>query len=369
MITKCSLTGIEFRCEFFGKIKATTEHPIFSLPLTNLLAQAENWAAGKLNDTENKLLFLALLKSTDLVTFSNREGDKAARINPSSQIIFQNMERLMSTCTWISPYSNLISFPRFTITKLNSDLDNIRNILDAWANAKNQIRDNYIAELAREQLDNKAVALDRLLQKIYDKPKTYPKILGQWALETANAPLYLRDTWLHMFSRTNKSLWDTATEDYELLLEFFETSPVFMETVSSGSLKAIATLQHLRYLMKENQEGFLGSISSFSFIEDETSFSSLTEAANKVAELTEFPRQEQYATKLDFIRAKIAWQAREILLSNQEKVETKLEKSLQKASLEAIDNAEDSEQNNEDDYNDAREILGITSEVREDSFL
>lgn len=371
MIVTCSLTGLEFRTQYLGKVKVYQQHPVFSLPLPNLLAQAENWITGKLSDTETKLLFLALLKSTDLVTFSSREGDKANYINPSIKTINSNMERLLSTCTWIENYSAAVTFPRFIVTKNNHSLDNISIILDAWANAKNLARENYSEKTTREILDKKAEALDKLLRKVYDKPKTYPRILGTWALDVANCPTYLRDSWLDMFCRKGTALWNTDKEDYELLLDYFETNAVFMEYTSNGNLKALTTLRYLRELVKENQEGCLGSLTSFSIVENDFELNSLQAITNStnsninaVVLGEKFPVAEDYNNRLDFIKAKIAWKAREQLSARNIVVEESMQRSLRKA---AIDNVSTIEVEDTEDYEVARELLGITSSILKDS--
>ena len=140
----CPFSNMEWKAEGFatGHHALVHPHPIFSLPLKYLVTRiSSDWYAGRLNEEEKTLLFLATLKQTELVVW-----DVAAM--PALAVVEQNIEGLAKLAVWQAGLVTSASsiFPSFRISKQTADLDNFHFWMVSWWKAKDAFEAGYRAQ-------------------------------------------------------------------------------------------------------------------------------------------------------------------------------------------------------------------------------
>jgi len=110
----CAYSSITFTVEHFPGTLSSREsyHPVFDMPQKRLLSNLGKWSSGGLTPTDSYLMFLAVLRSTDLVDFRV----PAIRTEKTDATIAQNMEALCRTVIRLNSVSNpAVCFPLFVL--------------------------------------------------------------------------------------------------------------------------------------------------------------------------------------------------------------------------------------------------------------
>lgn len=319
----CPISGEDFfsSMDFKNEPAITTPHPIFSLPPRSLLAKAKKYGNQRYTEKEEKLLFLALLNSTEAVEWE-------VPGSPTPQVVSKNLDTLFKLVAWfqeVKGYS--LTLPKMRVSLLNNSLENINIFISAWY----EIRQEWMSQSSRKLLADVIEHREQLLDKLIHSPRSteqYAKKLISWALIAANVPKDRWEEWTHIFClKLNE---EALTADLDELLDMrdlFERE-LYKKGVGvhsgGGSLYSHKTLEHLQKLVKIKEGGLLGLLgaevggpgNTFSFL-THTNIAPEKEESRK-KELVEFiatknapasePLKKEYEGRIsDWIRAKAAW--------------------------------------------------------------
>lgn len=316
----CSLSSIEFDVTHFPGTfySKETHHPVFDLPQKRLLSYLAKWSANELTPTDSYLLFLALLKSSDLVEFRV----PAFRSNQTDAIVANNMEYLAKTVVKLNTVANpAVVFPHYVISPDTKLLINVHYWIENWHQCYQQFLDGYRSVHAEQKLVRREHALERLIKNPHKPISAYANDIAEWAALAGSFPTFLTqspfnsfsipctDYWKEIIRRCtrNDMIFSVPKKDIEELLEHCE------EHIPVGSIQSHALFKVLRNAV-EKQRNFLGIgeidvRSGYTILDGNTSD---VEAANitgliQAAPLEE-PKPEQYPNKFKYLQAKLRWQ-------------------------------------------------------------
>lgn len=305
----CRYSGIEFTTGDFKNIKANGEHPLMLVPTRTLIARAGEWAKGALTEEETIILFVALLKSTDLVEFRTSAAADYATCQ-------KYMEFTLRTIGWKEALGDeILKLPKFIINHSTRDLKNVHHWLATWEDIKEGWRNNYNrAQRAKHILDKLASreeALARLIKSYTKKSSDYAWMLAKWAMEAADVPKQLREYWTDLFKLKGQAIYLARLVDLEEMVEHME------DNLPHGTIYAHATMKHIRDILTKNRAGDFGlgisgtdslgnTIQSpFRIIEDDI------ELQNKMRLMqdapTEEPKRSDYSSLVEYLKAKASW--------------------------------------------------------------
>lgn len=187
----CPLSGIVWEAEGFstGHRRLELPHPVFSLPLKYLVTKEIDWSAGRLSPIEKKLLFLAVLKQSELVKWFHPA-------NPSEAIVENHFLSVLRLTVWKDGIVNPnLDLPMYSINKNTCNMENIQFWIAAWNRAKQEFEAGIIR---RKRLEIKLKLEEYLEARIRTvelgfKIETgkYLKMLAAWASITADFPEFI----------------------------------------------------------------------------------------------------------------------------------------------------------------------------------
>lgn len=239
----CQYSGVEFDVTGFGGTKLTYVHPVFSADAKWLLSRMGTWAAQKFTEEESKLLFLALLHSTELVEFH-------ATAHPENSIVQMNMEPLARICAWLYGLSRAqLVLPKFSIQQDNRRMLNVKHWVETWYEARKDYEDGYAKYILDKKLAGKEEALERLIKNSQRTTDDYAGLLCTWALQASSVPKGLHEYWRELFLLKGLKVYAARTVDLQELVDHME------DALEHGSIFAASTMKHLRTLLKKNQAG------------------------------------------------------------------------------------------------------------------
>lgn len=183
----CAYSSLYYQCEHFpiALTQEESHHPIFDVPLKRLWKFFPKWQAGELSQVDSYLLFLALLKSTDLVQFRTA----AAYTENTAAIVAQNMEELVSVLgKVVAIRAPRFVLPRFVISHDTKTLTNVRHWIQLWNNTYHDFRNGVREQDTRSKLQRREAALERLIRNPAIRPERYAHLLAQWAVLAADFP-------------------------------------------------------------------------------------------------------------------------------------------------------------------------------------
>lgn len=339
MKVTCQYSGEIYTLPDFGDLKLSYVHPIFTAETKFLLSRTGDWANGRLNERERKLLFLSLLHTTELVAFK-------APAAPADPIVQSNMEGLIRLVSWVDALKNpAVVLPSFVITHETRQLPNIRYWLAAWWEARKDFEDGYKRSSADTKQLAREKALERLIKTSTKRTEDYMGLLSTWAMEASNAPISIRAYWKQILTSRSTSIYNINKADLEEIIEHME------ENLHHGSIFAHDFMKALRLLVAKNKAGLsfgLGmsddaeldyktlATTPFQIIDGDTD----TEQANRALILTsapeEMPVPANYPNRVAYLRAKIAWEMAEKARAYREDMELTI---AQQVAQDAQDNA------------------------------
>lgn len=301
----CQYSGVSFDITGFGSTQLTYVHPVFAAEPKWLLSRMGAWAAQKYNEEESKLLFLALLHSTDLIEFRHKA-------EPMNSVVQLNMEHLARFVGWMCGLSRpTLTFPKFVIQQDNRSLANVRHWIHVWQEAKDAFESGYTTQHEARKLRDKEAALERLIRNAGKSVEDYAGLLATWAFAASNTPRGIQDYWRSLFCLKGVSVYNARAADLDELLDHME------EGLEHGSIYSHATLAHLRLLVKKNRAGLnyglgitdeefaLLETSPFRIIEGSVEEHN-RDAIAATAPVDE-PNANQYPSRVAYLRAHAAW--------------------------------------------------------------
>lgn len=318
----CAFSSITFSCDHFPGSLTSREsyHPIFNLPQKKLLSYTHKWATSELTETDSYLLFLAALKSTDLVHFR-----VPAVITPfTSSIIANNMEHLMK----VIPKLNTVRepsrhFPNYVISPETKTLANVNHWISNWNDSYDEYKSGKGRDYDERKLVQKEAAIERLIHSKHIPLHRYSKQIADWAAIAGNFPTFnikspftgleisCADYWKQIIQKcaSENSLFSIRRTDIIELQEHCEDN-IPIGTIFSNKLFSI-----LRYAL-EKQKNFLSlgdfdipgkGKPNYQLLEE----SDTIEDANIRAMIQSAPEIEptpdKYPTKLAYMKAKVRW--------------------------------------------------------------
>lgn len=244
----CQYSGVTFQCQGFGRLRVTTQHPIMDIPSRTLVSRARDWLKGELDETERRLLFVALLKASDCFEF------RVPAI-PSKQTIESNMEFLLETVYWVKDIGDFLRLPKYRITEYTSRLKNIGTWLNIWHEAKRNYENKIIDREQRDFLDRKEEAFNRLIRSPLVQFKRYQKQLGRWAVDAAGAPEVKKEAWVELFNlRDNEDIMSIEKHDLQEMVVFLQ------DNLKIGGLVTTKIFSHMYELLQKRSAGIEGLI-------------------------------------------------------------------------------------------------------------
>lgn len=318
----CAYSGIEFSCEHFpaSLYSRETSHPIFNIPQKKLLSYMGKWATlNALTPTDSYLLFLALLKSTDLVDFRV----PVERTEQTNSIIATNMEALAKTVSRLNTvYTPSVVFPRYVISPDTRTLANIHFWIENWNDTYQDFLDGYRSTHESQKLIQREHALERMIKNPHKPISSIAPQLAEWAALAGSFPVFLikspftgmniscSDYWKIIISKcaNEESIFSIRRKDIEELLEHCE------EFIPVGSIFSNALFKTLRHAL-ERQRNFLGlgdldigRTISYKILEETDSIESANIQAMIASAPDHCPDPKEYPNKLLYLKAKMRWE-------------------------------------------------------------
>lgn len=315
----CSLSGLEFNCDYFPGTFYSREatHPIFHIPQAKLLNYLGKWGAGELTHTDSYLLILALLNSSDLVDFRTA----VYKTEQTDSIVAQNMEPLARILIHMNTVRDTsLIFPRFVISPETRNLATLKSWIETWQECYADFVSGYTSAHDSQKLIARENALEKLIKSQHKTIDSYSGQLGEWAALAGKFPLgsipnpftrqqsTLADYWKTLINKCSKgeAMYGIPKQDIEELLEHCETE------IDAGSIYSNALFKVLRNALAKQGE-FLGlgvldmSKVTYQLLTEDTS----AEAANMRRVIdnapASAPTKESYPTKFAYFQAKLRW--------------------------------------------------------------
>ena len=317
----CALSSIEFDCSHFPGTFYSRElsHPIFSLPQKKLLAATAKWSSGELTPTDSYLLFLSLLRSSDLIDWRV----PVIRTEQTNSIVANNMEALLRTVIKLNTVSDPDQiFPHYAISQDTRTLSNVRYWIENWQHAYEEYKSGYRSAHESAVLIRREAALARMIKNPHRPISAYSGELSIWAATAGNFPTFLvsspfgsslgqqiscAEFWKEIIVRCTKNdyIFSIPDSDLQELLEHCE------EHIPIGSIYSHALFKILRSA-QDRKKTFLDIgdpdvKSSYSLISSATTVESANMKALIDSAPSTEPRLEEYPSKFAYQRAKLRW--------------------------------------------------------------
>lgn len=318
----CAISGIRFACSHLTSLHldntAGFMHPIFAAEYSNLLALYTQHCKGELETTDSYLLFLALLHSTEKVTWK-----QPASVVPTSISGIQLVENNISQLVQVLAKTAYIRHPRFsqpelTISASTSKLEQVNNWIAAW---DENITDFYYGLADSVERDALQKVENKLTKMILgsESPKQYASVIANWAAKAGDFPEQHCKLWRETI-RSCFSITKMFNTPLTLLKEIKDHCECNIEV---GSIHFHSLMEVLNAGIKRHID-YLGGSSlalGYKLLDPLTTTSEEREQYKREAAGQEkvdqiiasapktYPKREDYTTNLDFIRAKLAYRA------------------------------------------------------------
>ena len=320
----CAYSSLTFSCEHFPGFLSSREacHPVFCMPQKKLLASLGKWSSGGLTTTDSYLLFLGLLKSTDLVDFRV----PAVLTEHTDSIVAQNMESLCRTVIKLNTVSNpAVCFPHYVISPETKGLDNVRYWIENWKDSYEDFIAGKLKDLQGrdewKRLQLREAALQRLIKNPHTPITSIVGKLADWASIAGefpshgtvpspftSLPITISDYWKQLIELCahESKLFGIPRKDLQELLDHCE------EHIPIGTIYSNALFKVIRHAL-ERQQSYLGlgdldvSKGIYELLDGTDTVENANLRASVQAAPVEVPRPDQYATKFEYLRAKLRY--------------------------------------------------------------
>lgn len=322
----CAKSGVVFKCEHMPLSLSSREiqHPLFYVSKKKLLALAGQLITGRLSPTENYLVYLALLDSTELIQWRV----PAKYIDKTPKIIANNMESLIHIIGKIDVIQHpSFTLPKFAISPDTCTLENSYHWIGAWIANYNDwydgLKDSAKREELKHRIQSREESLERLIKTSHTKVEDLANMLASWAEAAGDFPSYstphpishkqipLNEYWKQIIRACarEESIWRFPPSDLQELIDHCE------DNVILGSIHSHSLMKLLRGGLKK-QADYLGfgdtelhgrTATQFTILNGDAS----AEDANKIAAMASAPSSEpkpnDYPNKFAFMKAKANW--------------------------------------------------------------
>lgn len=336
----CPYSGITFTIQY-GPASYSFPHPLFFIPRKRLLSYAPRINATNPDPIENRLLFLSLLHSTELVTFKEQ-------VYISESAILGALDSLVALASFLEYNPNKASHIIFPHLNATASLDT--NILPFIQSCLSCITSRQISEYERYGL-TKTYKESQLLKRsqtfFSSRPDRQAKALARWASKvfsfpattfpslSSSIPISLRDYWIAMIEDSYRDatyLQKYSLLDYCELLEYIEEYTLTDAFLSSGHR---TLCDHLRATIAKHKTYYtaLGLDASLLFslptkllgpsgntlgAKEQEEKENAAISALQASAPSEKPIRAAYKSELDFLRAMNAWKSTASLKNKEE---------------------------------------------------
>jgi hypothetical protein len=269
----------------------------------------------KISPTEEYLLFLAYLSSTQLVEF--RVPAKTSPLTPS--IIAMNFDALVSVAAKITAVGERHQFPRIAITPTTSTLESLPHWIESWE----QSYQAYVRGTENRELLDEMADLEVTLKKLSNPQSPnavgrYNTTLAEWASKAFDFPHFLIEDNGKLITLANywkliirscqnqEKIFLFPKEDIielrDHLLDYIEHAPKWGIDVLGVVEEGIEL--HSNFLGLGDIDLARGSTTYRCLTEEDTVQTANIEAIIQSAPKEE-PREQDYPTRFAFLKAKM----------------------------------------------------------------
>ena len=267
----CRYSAELYFCDHFKEDSHDDVHPIFRLPARKLLLKAKKWGAGQYDETEQKLLFLALMNTTGAVDFT-------VPASPSHSIVSANMESMFRIVTWFDTANpGTLRLPTYRVSELHYRLENINTWIAALFECREEWKRPSLTKNLQDALAPRELVLDRYINSPTKHTSEYATKLARWAISAAGVTGETAAYWLRLFQLKDNEIFKAPVEDLEKMMIFLETKlfEVGNPGAGYGGSYARKTLQHVRELYQTAKGGPLAMLTggqTFSWLDEDEEY-------------------------------------------------------------------------------------------------
>jgi hypothetical protein len=326
----CAISGIKFTASYFDSLNLQhTEgyiHPIFAVDRQLLYPYYREHCLGKLTAVDSYLLFLAFLHSSEKITWKY-----PASCNPQLPQVRQLIEHNLSQLIAVLEKTDLISHPHFEQPDFKvyfetSDLRQIPNWIEAW-----ESNISYFYSKKADQLDIEE--LQKLENKLTyhimgaEPPEKYARVIASWAAKAADFPaadaVLWKETIRSCFSITK--MFNTPLTLLKEIKDYIECNipvgSIHFHSISAVLKEGIAKHEDylggsslaLGYTLLPTLDNFGKQIISASELKGKAEVATIAAKASET-----YPQRKDYASAIDFLKAKLAYRVAASIIAGQE---------------------------------------------------
>lgn len=307
MRATCKYTGLQLTSSSgFARWCVLSEHPIFNVSLDELIQLAAIEWSPEMFMLDKKLLVLAIAKNCELITWGSDEANSRELVyaTPANKAIESSIQPLLQIAGWIdfqrsvNKHSN---YPSYLITTETATMDNFSVMLNDIILSRDYTEKTERREHRLICLENNARNLSAKCVIGANKEKTLLSTTAEWAMmvteEALNAErvnVSIRNYWkkLLMTSATEARAKGFSLADIEELHEFLTNH------LPHGSVIAHDVIAHTQRLL---------SVNSFNDIDGGTILSARVLTNGSLIAATHEPRREEFASVIEYARARANW--------------------------------------------------------------
>lgn len=320
----CPLSAVTWEAEGFatGHKMLALPHPVFSLPVKSLYARLDaDWYAGRLSEVEKKLLFLAIFNASGHVTFNHPAA-------PEASIVETHIAALAKSVSWLLSikHPGLLA-PHFNINRETHKLENMSALLQAWAKARTSFESGMRAQNLLATKNRLEMLLESRIKRveagIVAESASYLNMLANWAEIALNFPSFatihpktfqsisLATYWKELIACPESEVYSYPLADWKELDDHIvnnldDTDSSFAFTLMRRVKKVIyKQSDDIGLVIVKSQPAGAGSKATYTLEPNASDKATMAAIAAKAP--SSEPIASSYATKVDFLRAKIAW--------------------------------------------------------------
>lgn len=304
---KCAISGLSVSVQHVPIVCQESigyYHPIFALPRKRLYGLYSKHCSEQLTPTDSYLLFLALLHSTDQVTWA-APASRDPVTATTATLIANNIAQLIT----VIEETDCISHPSFSQPKLvvstsNSSLRDIHSYIEAWHTNVSRFRSGY----REAELENRLQILENKLSHCILSglsEERYIHVVANWAAKAAGFPEDKHEEYKKIIRTCFNStkMFNTPLAELKTIKSFCE------ENIEPGSIHFHKLMEVLRegITRHTNYLGMTPEVLGYRLIPIDTSKQELAIEVIRSSAPKYTPARESYPDTISFIRAKLAF--------------------------------------------------------------
>lgn len=317
----CKLTGLPLASSSgFDRWAVISKHPIFTVPLEELLQMAVSSWSPQLPQLDKKLLLLAIAENCELLKWEERDGNKATPAMPSLSIIESSITPLLQIAGWIDAqrYANRhCHYPSFLITGETCYMQTFPDMLHRIIMTREESAAAERKETRLQFLQNHAANLSARC-RIGDRGKegSLLKTTAEWALLITEDALThervdasIRADWLEMLQTSPAKLKASRFS----ITDVHELRDFMLDNLPHGSVIAYDVIAHLNRLIECNVVNEIGAgdeIFAARILQTSIDTGATNALAKQIA--TAKPQRAAFSDVVSYARAVAAWQVQQL---------------------------------------------------------